>query len=365
MRRPRFEGLEERVGEWPRTAGSGYRLAGVLPSPTRMCVDGMCKLSDLPWVVIALLFVGMLAVRFLAPAEAQEVPYLGGAACAQYGECGGEGGTDPGPPLLASASASASAPASPPPSSVPPDIEEDDDPPGYGQLVGKDDEQRVGRDAEQGARDATGALSQAREGEHQGGGYRTDAGSGWLGLAQSFVRPGLWSAGEEDVAAADTQGAPSEPAEATPVTDTAVEGGGEPLKEAAETSDGSAEVDLAKADNGETQLVREVASVKWIDSDFMESGMEVAGGERDVEPDGDGVKNAEVGFSGGTTGGSVAQELRAGGGPPDLAVAGLGPVGEITERRHGGTTLVAGAGALLVATALGALAMVVRRRRAG
>jgi hypothetical protein len=326
----------------------------------------MCKLRGLPWVVIVLLFVGMLAVRFLAPAEAQEVPYLGGAACAQYGECGG---TDPGSPLLATASASA--PASPPPSYVTPDIEEDaGDRPRHGkrhnQLVSKDDEQRVGRNAEQGARDATGALDRAGEGGHQGGGYRTDAGSGWLGLAQSFVRPGLWSAGEEDVAAARKQVTPKEPAEPTPVPDIAVEGDREHLKEVAETSDGSAEVDLAKADNGETQHVREVASVKWVVSDFMESGMERAvGGERDAEPDGDGVENAEAGFSGGTTGGSVAQELRAGGGPPDLAVAGLGPVGEITERRHGGATLVAGAGALLVATALGALAMVVRRRRAG
>jgi hypothetical protein len=330
-----------------------------------MCVDGMCKLRGLPCVVIALLFVGMLAVRFLAPAEAQEVPYLGGAACAQYGECGG---TDPGSPLLAPVSASASAPASPPPSSVPPDIEEDKSHRrNHGQpKYGAKDEQRVGRGAEQGARDATGALDRAGEGGHQGGGYRTDAGSGWLGLAQSFVRPGLWSAGEEDGAAAGTQVAPSEPAETTPVTDIAVEGGGESLKKAAETFDGSAEVDLAKADNGETQHVREVASVKWVVSDFMESGMERAvGGERDAEPDGDGVENAEAGFSGGTTGGSVAQELRADGGPQDLAVAGLGPVGEITERRHGGATLVAGAGALLVATALGALAMVVRRRRAG
>lgn len=336
-----------------------------MPSPIRMCVDGMCKLRGLPWVVIVL-FVGMLAVRSLAPAEAQEVPYLGGAACTQYGECGRGGETDPGPPLLASASGSASAPASPPPSSVPPNIEEDDgDRPSHGQLVGKDDEQRVGRDAEQGARDATGALGRAGEGEHPGGEYRTDAGSGWLGLAQSFVRPDLWSAGEEDVAAAGTQVAPRKPAEATPGTDLAVEGGGEPLKEAAEASDGSAEVDLAKADNGETQHVREVASVKWVDSDFMERGMERAdGGERDAEPDGDGVENAEAGFSGGTIGGSVAQELRADGGPPDLAVAGLGPVGEITERRHGGATLVAGAGMLLVAMALGALAMVVRRTRA-
>jgi len=330
----------------------------------RMCVDGMCKLRDLPWFVIVLLFVGMLAVRFLAPAEAQEVPYLGGVACAQYGECGREGGTDPGPQLLASASASA--PASPP-SSVPPDIEEDDgDRSGHGQLnYGAKDEQRVGKDAKQGARDATGALSRAEEGEHQGRGHRTDAGSGWLGLAQSFVRPGLWSAGEDDVAASGTQVAPSELAEATPVTDTAVEGGGKPLKEAAETSDGSAEVDRTKVDNGEIQHVRKVASVKWVDSDFMESGMEGTGGERDAEPDGDGVENVEAGFSGDTTGGSVAQELRADGGPPDLAVAGLGPIGEITERRHGGATLVAGAGAFLVATALGALAMVVRRRRAG
>src|SRR5215218_8736256 len=306
----------------------------------RMCVDGMCKLRDLPWVVIVLLFVGMLAVRFLAPAEAQEVPYLGGVACAQYGECGREGGTDPGPQLLASASSSA--PASPPPSSVPPDIEEDDgDRSGHGQLnYGAKDEQRVGKDAKQGARDATGALSRAEEGEHQGRGHRTDAGSGWLGLAQSFVRPGLWSAGEDDVAAAGTQVAPSEPAEATPMTDTAVEGGGEPLKEAAKTSDGSAEIDIPE-DDSEIQHVREVASVKWVDSDFMESGIDGAGGERDAEPDGEGVENAEAGLSGGTTGGSVAQELRADGGLPDLAVAGLGPVGKITERRHGGATLVA------------------------
>jgi hypothetical protein len=325
----------------------------------------MCKLRGLPWVVIVLLFVGMLAVRFLAPAEAQEVPYLGGAACAQYGECGG---TDPGSPLLAPASASASAPASPPPSSVPPDIEEDKSHRrNHGQpKYGAKDEQRVGRGAEQGARDATGALDRAGEGEHQGGEHRTEAGSGWLGLAQSFVRPSLWSAGEEDVAAARKQVTPKEPAEPTPVPDIAVEGDREHLKEVAETSDGSAEVDLANADNGETEHVREVALVRWIDSHFMESGMERAdGGERDAEPADDGVDNAEAGFSGGTTGGSVAQELRADGGPPDLAVAGLGPVGEITERRHGGATLVAGAGALLVATALGALAMVVRRRRAG
>jgi hypothetical protein len=363
---PRFESLEERVGEWPRTAGSGHRLAGALPSPRRVCVDGMFKLRGLPCVLIVLSCVGLLAVRSLAPAEAQEVPYLGGAACVQYGECGGGGGTDPGPPLLVSASASASAPASPPSSTVPPDIEEDDgDHPGHGQLkYGAKDEQMVGKDAKQGARDATGALGRAREGQHQGGRYRRDAGSGWLGLAQSFVRPGLWSAGEEDVAAAGTQVARSEPAEATPVTDTAVEGGGEPLKEAAETSDGSAEIDIPE-DDSEIQHVREVASVKWVDSDFMESGIDGAGGERDAEPDGEGVENAEAGLSGGTTGGSVAQELRADGGLPDLAVAGLGPVGKITERRHGGATLVAGGGALLVAAAFGTLVIVVRRRRAG
>src|SRR5215217_3279729 len=103
---PRFESLEERVGEWPRTAGSGHRLAGALPSPRRVCVDGMFKLRGLPCVLIVLSCVGLLAVRSLAPAEAQEVPYLGGAACVQYGECGGGGGTDPGPPLLVSASAS-------------------------------------------------------------------------------------------------------------------------------------------------------------------------------------------------------------------------------------------------------------------
>jgi hypothetical protein len=57
--------------------------------------------------------------------------------------------------------------------------------------------------------------------------------------------------------------------------------------------------------------------------------------------------------------------LKADSGPPDLSVAELGPVGEITECRHGGATLVAGAGALLVVTVLGILAMVVRRTRAG
>lgn len=328
----------------------------------------MYKLRDLPWVVSVLLFVGMLAVRYLAPAEAQDIPYLGGAACAQYSECGGGSGTDPRFPLLATASASASAPASPPPSSVTPDIEVDDgDSPGHGQLkYGAKDEQKVGKDAKQGARDATGALGRAGEGEHQGGEYRTKAGSGRLGLAPSFVRLGLWSAGEEDVTAAGTQVAPSKPAEASPVTDTAVEDGEEPLQEAAEAPNGSAEVDLAKADNGETQHVREVASVKWMDSNFMESWMEGAdGGERDAEPDSNDVENAEAGFSGSTTGGNVSQESRSGGGPPNLAVAGLGPVGENTESRHRGATLVAGAGMLLVATALGVLAMIVCRRRAG
>jgi hypothetical protein len=56
-----------------------------LPSLRRMCVHKMCKLSVLPWVV-SVLFVGTLTVRFLAPAEAQEVSYLEGAAC---GQCGG------------------------------------------------------------------------------------------------------------------------------------------------------------------------------------------------------------------------------------------------------------------------------------
>jgi hypothetical protein len=336
-----------------------------LPSPIRMCVDRMCKLRGLPWIVIVL-FVCMLAVRFLAPAEAQEAPYLGGAACAQYGGCGGAGGIDPGPPLLASASASASAPASPPPSYVTPGIVEDaGDRPGHGQLVSKDDEQSVGRDAEQGARDATGALGRAGEGEHQGREYRADAESGWLRPAQRFVRPGLWSAREEDVATAGMQVVSRDPAEVTPVTDITMEGGGEPMKAAAETSDDSAEIDLAMADNGETQHVREVASVKWVDSDFMESGVEGAGGEGGAEPDDDDVENAEAGFSGDTTRDSAAQELKADSGPPDLSVAELGPVGEITECRHGGATLVAGAGALLVVTVLGILAMVVRRTRAG
>jgi hypothetical protein len=325
----------------------------------------MCKVRGLPWIVMVL-FVGMLAARFLAPAEAQEAPYFGGAACTQYDECGGADGIDPAPPLLASASASASAPASPP-SSVTPDIEVDaGDRPGHGPLVSKDDEQRVGRDAEQGARNATGALGRAGESEHQGREYKTDAGSGWLGLAQSFVRPGLWSAREEDVATAGMQVVSRDPAEVTPLTNIAVEGGEDPLKAEAETSEGFAEKDLAKADDGVIQYVREVASVKRIDSDFMESGMEGAsGGGRGAEPDDDGMKNAQEGFSGDTTRDSAAQELKADSGPSDLAVAGLGPVGEITERRHGGAMLVAGAGALLVVTALGALAMVVRRTRAG
>jgi hypothetical protein len=43
----------------------------------------------------------------------------------------------------------------------------------------------------------------------------------------------------------------------------------------------------------------------------------------------------------------------------------LGPVDVNTESRHGGATLVAVAVSLLVATALGVLAMIVRRRRAG
>jgi hypothetical protein len=345
-----------------------------LPSLRSMCVHRMCKLSVLPWVV-SVLFVGTLTVWFLAPAEAQEVSYLEGVACAQYGQCGGGSGTDPRFPLV-------SAPASPPPSSVTPDIEQDDsDLPDrshrkYGAKYGAKDETKVGKDAKQGARDATGALGRAREGEHKGGENRTEeqkgvenkteAESGWLGLTQSFVRLGLWSGSEEDVTATGPKVAPSELAEATPVTDTAMEDGEEPLKEAAEASDGSVEVDLAKADNGETQYVREVASVKWINSDIMESGMEGAdGGEIDAEPNGNGVENSEGGFSGSATGGNVAQVSKSGGGPPYLAIAGLGPVGVNTESRHGGATLVAGAGSLLVATALGVLAMIVRRRRAG
>ena len=132
----------------------------------------MCKLSVLPWVV-SVLFVGTLTVWFLAPAEAQEVSYLEGVACAQYGQCGGGSGTDPGFPLV-------SAPASPPPSSVTPDIEQDDsDLPdrshrNYGAEYGAKDETKVGKDAKQGARDATGALGRAREGEHKGGENRTE-----------------------------------------------------------------------------------------------------------------------------------------------------------------------------------------------
>jgi hypothetical protein len=337
-----------------------------LPSLRRMCVHGMCKLSVLPWVV-SVLFVGTLTVRFLAPAEAQEVSYLEGVACAQYGQCGGGSGTDPGFPL-------ASAPASPPPSSVTPDIEQDnsDRPDRSHRKYGAKDEKKVGKDAKQGARDATGALGRAREDEHKGGENRTEehkggenkteAESGWLGLTQSFMRLGLWSGSEEDVTASGPQVPPSELAEATPVTDTAMEDGEEPLKEAAEASDGSAKVDLAKA-NGETQYVREVASVKWKNSDIMKSGMEGAdSGEIDAETDGNDVENSEGGFSGSATGGNVAQVSKSGGGPPYLAVAGLGPVGVNTESRHGGATLVVGAGSLLVATALGVLAMIVRRR---
>ena len=89
------------------------------------------------------------------------------------------------------------------------------------------------------------------------------------------------------------------------------------------------------------------------------------GGEIDAEPNGNGVENSEGGISGSATGGNVAQVSKSGGGPPYLAIAGLGPVGVNTESRHGGATLVAGAGSLLVATALGVLAMIVRRRRAG
>jgi hypothetical protein len=335
----------------------------------------MCKLSVLPWVV-SVLFVGTLTVRFLAPAEAQEISYLEGAACAQYGQCGGGSGTDPGFPLLAPVSASA--PASPPPSSVTPDTEEDDSdrPDRSHRKYGATDETKVGKDAKQGARDATGALGRAREGEHKGGenktedhkggNNRTEAESGWLGLAENFVKLDLWSASEEDITATGSQIAPSEPAEAAPVTDTVVEDGEEPLTEAAEASDGAAEVNLAKADNGETQYVREVALVKWMDSHFMESGMEGAdGGELDAEPDGNGVETAAGGFSGSATGSNAAQVSKSDGPQPDLAVAGLGPVSVNTESRHGGAMLVAGAGSLLVATALGVLAMIVRRRRAG
>jgi hypothetical protein len=345
----------------------------------------MCKLSVLPWVV-SVLFVGTLTVWFLAPAEAQEISYLEGAACAQYGQCGGGSGTDPGVPLLAPVSATA--PAWPPPSSVTPDTEEDDSdrPDRSHRKYGAKDETKVGKDAKQGARDATDALGRAREGEHKGGKNetedhkdgenktedhmggenRTEAESGWLGLAENFVRLGLWSASEEDVAATGPQVAPSEPAEAAPVTDTVVEDGEATVTEAAEASDGSAEVNLAKADNGETQYVREVASIKWMDSDFMESGMEGAdGGELDTEPDGNGVETAEGDFSGSATGSNVAQVSKSDGPPPDLAIAGLGPVDVNTESRHVGATLVAGAVSLLVATALGVLAMIVRRRRAG
>ena len=202
-------------------------------------------------------------------------------------------------------------------------------------------------------------------GDHKGGDNRTEVESGWLGLAENFVRVGLWSASEEDVAATGPQVAPSEPAEAAPVTDTVVEDGEEPLTEAAEASDSSAEVNLAKADNGETQYVHEVASVKWMDSEFMESRMEGAeGGELDAEPDGNGVETAGGSFSESATGSNVAQVSKSDG-PPDLAVAGLGPVNVNTESRHGGATLVAGAGSLLVATALGVLAMIVCRRRSG
>jgi hypothetical protein len=339
----------------------------------------MCKLSALPWVV-SVLFVGTLMVRFLAPAEAQEVSYLEGVACAQYSQCGGGSGTGPGVPRLAPVSASA--PASPPPSSVTPDTDEDDSdrPDRSHRKYGAKDETKVGKDAKQGARDAIGALGRVREGEHRGGenkieehkggdhkggDNRTEAESGWLGLAENFVRLGLWSASEEDVAATGPQVAPSEPAEAAPVTDTVVEDGEEPLTEAAEASDGSAEVNLAKADNGETQYVREVASVKWTDSEFMESRMEGAeGGELDAEPGGNGMETAGGGFSESATGSNVAQVSKSDS-PPDLAVAGLGPVNVNTESRHEGATLVAGAGSLLVATALGVLAMIVRRRRSG
>ena len=54
---------------------------------------------------------------------------------------------------------------------------------------------------------------------------------------------------------------------------------------------------------------------------------------------------------GSATGSNVAQVSKSDG-PPDLAVMGLGPVGVNTESRHGGATLVTGAGLLLVATAL-------------
>jgi hypothetical protein len=283
-------------------------------------------------------------------------------------------GSDPGFTLLAPVSASA--PASPP-SSVTPDIEEDDSdrPDRSHRKYGAKYETKVGKDAKQGARDATGALGRAREGEHKGGENKTEehkggenkteAESGWLGLAQNFVRLGPWSASEEDATATGLQVAPSEPAEAAPVTDTVVKDGEEPSTEAAEASDGSAEVNLAKADNGDTQYVREVASVKWMDSDFMESRVEGADGRGlDAEPDGNGVGNAKGGFSGSATGSNVAQVSKSDG-PPDLAVMGLGPVGVNTESRHGGATLVAGAGLLLVATALGVLAMIVRRRRTG
>jgi hypothetical protein len=346
-----------------------------LPSLRSMCVHRMCKLSVLTWVV-RVLFVGTLTVWFLAPAEAQEISYLEGAACAQYGQCGGGSGTDPGVPPLAPVSASA--PAWPPPSSVTPDTEEDDSDrlDRSHRKYGAKDETKVGKDAKQGARDATDALGRAREGEHKGGENkteehmggenRTEAESGRLGLAENFVGLGLWSASEEDVAATGPQVAPSEPAEAAPVTDTVVEDGEATLTEAAEGSDGSAEVNLAKADNGETQYVREVVSVKWMDSDFMESGMEGAdSGKLDTEPDGNGVETAEGDFSGSASESNVAQVSKSDGPPPDLAVAGLGPVDVNTESRHGGATLVAVAVSLLVATALGVLAMIVRRRRAG
>jgi hypothetical protein len=324
----------------------------------------MCKLSVLPWVV-TVLFVGTLMVWFLAPAEAQEVSNLEGVACAQYSQCGGGSGTDPGVPRLAPVSASA--PASPPPSSVTPDTDEDDSdrPDRNHRKYGAKDETKVGKDAKQGARDATGALGRVREGEHKGGDNRTEVESGWLGLAENFVRLSVWSASDEDVAATGPQVAPSEPAEAAPVTDTVVEDGEEPLTEAAEASNSSAEVNLAKADNGETQYVHEVASVKWMDSEFMESRMEGAeGGELDAEPDGNGVETAGGSFSESATGSNVAQVSKSDG-PPDLAVAGLGPVNVNTESRHGGATLVAGAGSLLVATALGILAMIMCRRRSG